>query len=176
MEMNDQVEARLEKLAKLREMGINPYPYGFAATHDSAGLQADKEKLLPPAPAEGQAPPDPDAQPAPEVAFAGRIVRYNLKGKLAFVHLKDDMGRMQIMFGRDAVGESGFELVKLLDIGDWVGVKGRMFITKTGEYSVHARTVELLSKAVRPLPIPKEKIENGVKIIFDEFKDVETRY
>src|SRR5690606_23787050 len=81
-----------------------------------------------------------------------------------------------IMFGRDAVGESGFELVKLLDIGDGVGVKARMFITKTGEYSVHARTVELLSKAVRPLPIPKEKIENGVKVIFDEFKDVETRY
>ena len=161
MEMNDQVEARLEKLGKLREMGINPYPYSFAFTHDSAGLQAAKDALL----ASNE-----------DVAFAGRIVRYNLKGKLAFVHLKDDMGRMQVMFGRDAVGEPAFELVKMLDIGDWVGVKGPMFITKTGEYSVHAKGVELLSKAVRPLPIPKEKIENGVKVIFDEFKDVETRY
>ncbi len=173
MEMNDQVEARLEKLRKLREMGINPYPYGFTPTHDSAALQAEKERLLPPPAAEG----DTAARPnGPEVAFAGRIVRYNLKGKLAFVHLKDDMGRMQIMFGRDAVGEPSFELVKILDIGDWIGVKGTMFTTRAGEYTVHARTVELLSKAVRPLPIPKEKIENGVKIIFDEFKDVETRY
>jgi lysyl-tRNA synthetase, class II len=173
MEMNDQVEARLEKLRKLREMGINPYPYGFAPTHDSAALQAEKEKLLPPPAAEGDSAPP---ATGPEVAFAGRIVRYNLKGKLAFVHLKDDMGRMQIMFGRDAVGEPSFELVKILDIGDWIGVKGSMFITRAGEYTVHAKTVELLSKAVRPLPIPKEKIENGVKVIFDEFKDVETRY
>ena len=161
MEMNDQVEARLEKLQRLREMGVNPYPYGFKPTHDSAALQAHKDDLL--------------AAPT-EVAFAGRIVRYNLKGKLAFVHLKDDKGRMQVMFGRDAVGEAGFELVKLLDIGDWVGVRGHMFITKTGEYTIHAASAELLSKAVRPLPIPKEKIENGVKVIFDEFKDVETRY
>jgi lysyl-tRNA synthetase, class II len=173
MEMNDQVEARLEKLRKLREMGINPYPYGFAPTHDSAALLAEKEKLLPPPAAEGESAP---AAVGPEIAFAGRIVRYNLKGKLAFVHLKDDMGRMQIMFGRDAVGEPSFELVRILDIGDWIGVKGTMFITRAGEYTVHAKTVELLSKAVRPLPIPKEKIENGVKVIFDEFKDVETRY
>jgi len=173
MEMNDQVEARLEKLRKLREMGINPYPYGFAPTHDSAALTAEKEKLLPPPAVEGDSAP---AATGPEIAFAGRIVRYNLKGKLAFVHLKDDMGRMQIMFGRDAVGEPSFELVKILDIGDWIGVKGSMFITRAGEYTVHAKTVELLSKAVRPLPIPKEKIENGVKVIFDEFKDVETRY
>jgi lysyl-tRNA synthetase class 2 len=171
MEMNDQVEARLEKLRKLREMGINPYPYGFTLTHDSAALLAAKDALLPAAVAEGETP-----VPGPEIAFAGRIVRYNLKGKLAFVHLKDDAGRMQIMFGRDAVGEPSFELVKILDIGDWIGVKGTMFVTRAGEYSVHAKTVELLSKAVRPLPIPKEKIENGVKVIFDEFKDVETRY
>ncbi len=173
MEMNDQVEARLEKLRKLREMGINPYPYGFAPTHDSAGLIAEKEKLLPPVGADGVVAP---GVVGPEVAFAGRIVRYNLKGKLAFVHLKDDTGRMQIMFGRDAVGEPSFELVKILDIGDWIGAKGTMFVTRAGEYTVHAKTVELLSKAVRPLPIPKEKIEDGKKVIFDEFKDVETRY
>ncbi len=175
MEMNDQVEARLEKLGKLREMGINPYPYSFAATHDSAGLLLDKSKLLPPEVEAVGASSDIVIQ-GPEIAFAGRIVRYNLKGKLAFVHLKDDMGRQQVMFGRDAVGEGSFELVKLLDIGDWVGVRGYMFITRTGEYTVHVRTVELLSKAVRPLPIPKEKIEDGKKIIFDEFRDVETRY
>jgi lysyl-tRNA synthetase class 2 len=175
MEINDQVEARLDKLRKLREMGINPYPYRFAPTHDSAQLIEQKDTLLPPAAPEGAAESAP-VRTGPEVAFAGRIVRYNLKGKLAFVHLKDDMGRMQIMFGREQVGEPAFELVKILDIGDWIGVKGTMFITRAGEYTVHAKTVELLSKAVRPLPIPKEKMEDGKKIIFDEFKDVETRY
>ena len=162
METNDQVEARLDKLQKLRETGINPYPYSFPITHDSAALLRDRETLL-----------------ASErlIAFAGRIVRYNLKGKIAFLHLKDGMGRLQVMFGRDAVGEAGFELVKMFDIGDWIGVHGPMFITKTGEYSVRAQQVELLAKAVRPLPIPKEKIdEQGNKVIFDEFKDVETRY
>ena len=179
MEMNDQVEARLEKLGKLKAMGINPYPYGFAFTHDSAALLAEKDQLLPPAPTGSEPSAVAVATVAtqgPDISFAGRIVRYNLKGKLAFVHLKDDMGRQQVMFGRDAVGEPAFELVKLLDIGDWIGVKGYMFITRRGEYTVHARSVELLSKAVRPLPIPKEKIEDGVKVIFDEFKDVELRY
>ncbi len=161
METNDQVEARLEKLGKLREMGINPYPYRFPLTHDSAALAAAREALL----ASGE-----------EVAFAGRIVRYNLKGKLAFAHLKDGSGRQQAMFTLDGVGAQGFELVKMLDIGDWIGVRGPMFITKAGEYTVQAKAVELLSKAVRPLPIPKEKIEDGRKIIFDEFKDLETRY
>ncbi len=161
METNDQVEARLEKLERLRALGINPYPYRFATTHDTAALLREREALL----ASGA-----------EVAFAGRLMRYNLKGKIAFVHLKDAAGRQQVMFGRDAVGEAGFELVKLLDIGDWVGVRGPMFTTKTGEFTVHAQSVELLSKAVRPLPIPKEKIEDGRKVIFDEFTDVETRY
>ncbi len=159
--MNDQVEARLDKLQKLKDMGINPYPYSFKFTHHSAGLLEEKDALL--------------AEPK-DVAFGGRLVRYNLKGKLAFVHLKDEHGRLQVMFGKDAIGEPAFEIVKMLDIGDWVGVTGYMFVTKTGEYSVHAKTVEILAKALRPLPIPKEKIEDGVKVIFDEFKDVETRY
>jgi lysyl-tRNA synthetase class 2 len=162
METNDQVEARLDTLAKLREKGINPYPYRFPLTHDSAALKANEATLL----ASGET-----------VAYAGRVIRYNLKGKIAFIHLKDGFGRMQTMIQRDGVGEDGFELVKLFDIGDWVGVKGPMVMTKTGEFSVQAKEVTLLSKAVRPLPIPKEKVdEQGNKVIFDEFKDVETRY
>lgn len=162
METNDQVEARLEKLKALREKGINPYPYRFAVTHDSAALRASEEDLL----ASGEA-----------VGYAGRVVRYNLKGKIAFLHLKDGLGRMQVMFGKAQVGEEAFDLVKMADIGDWLGVTGPMMRTKTGEFTLQAATVELLSKAVRPLPIPKEKIgEDGQKVIFDEFKDVETRY
>jgi lysyl-tRNA synthetase class 2 len=162
MEMNDQVEARLETLRRLREKGINPYPYKFPLTHDSAALKANQEALL----ASGET-----------VAYAGRVIRYNLKGKIAFVHLKDGFGRLQAMIQKDAVGEDGFELVKMLDIGDWVGVKGPAIVTKTGEFSVQAKEVVLLSKAVRPLPIPKEKVdEQGNKVVFDEFKDVELRY
>ncbi len=161
METNDQVEARLEKLRQLREMGINPYPYSFPLSHDVEKLAQEREGLL----ASGQS-----------VAFAGRIVRYNLKGKIAFVHLKDGTGRMQVMFSLEAVGEAGFEQVKMLDIGDWIGVHGPVFVTQRGEYSVKAHQVQLLAKAIRPLPIPKEKVENGQKIIFDEFKDIETRY
>lgn len=161
MEKNDQVEARLEKLELLRQKGINPYPYSFPVSHSSAALLAERETLL--------------AEPKP-VAFAGRVVRYNLKGKIAFLHLKDEEGRMQVMFGKEAVGEEGFELVRLTDIGDWLGVEGTMFVTKTGEYSLHAAKVSLLSKAIRPLPVPKEKVEDGRKVVFDEFRDVETRY
>ena len=162
LETNDQVEARLETLRKLREKGINPYPYSFPLTHDSAALKANQEALL----ASGET-----------VAYAGRVIRYNLKGKIAFIHLKDGYGRLQAMIQKDGVGEDGFELVKAFDIGDWVGVKGPAILTKTGEFSVQAKEVVLLAKAVRPLPIPKEKTdENGNKVIFDEFKDVETRY
>src|SRR5690606_11686521 len=80
METNDQVEARLETLRQLREKGVNPYPYKFPLTHDSARLKANEEALL----ASGET-----------VAYAGRLIRYNLKGKIAFIHLKDGHGRLQ---------------------------------------------------------------------------------
>ena len=162
MEMNDQVKARLTKLDKLREMGVNPYPYKYELSHSSEALREEKESLL---------------ESGSEITWAGRIVRYNRKGKMCFTHLKDQFGRLQVVFAKSEIGEDVYEVVKLLDIGDWVGVKGKMFETPTGEYSIRAVEVELLSKAVRPLPIPKEKVdENGEKIVFDEFKDVETRY
>ncbi len=162
MEKNDQVIARLAKLDKLREMGINPYPYKFERTHNSEELHAAKTELI---------------SAETEVAWAGRVVRYNRKGKMCFTHLKDQFGRLQVVFARDEVGLEPYEVVKMVDIGDWVGVCGKMFETPTGEYSVRATKVELLSKAVRPLPVPKEKWdEEGNKVVFDEFKDVETRY
>lgn len=161
LDMNDQVEARLAKLDELRKNGINPYPYSFDFTHRSGQLIAEKGTL----------------DGATEVIrAAGRIVRFNRKGKMCFMHIKDEDGRIQIMASLDSVGEQNFELIKLLDIGDWVGAEGTMFTTKLGEYSIHASKVVMLSKAVRPLPIPKEKIENGQKIIYDEFKDMELRY
>ncbi len=161
MEKNDQVEARLVKLDKLRELGVNPYPYKYEVSHNSDQLKEAQEQLI---------------ADETDVSFAGRIVRYNRKGKMCFMHLKDQFGRLQVVLAKGGLEEDKYEIVKLLDIGDWIGVKGKMIITRTGELTVHGFDVEILSKAVRPLPVPKEKIENGEKIVFDEFKDVDTRY
>lgn len=159
---NDQVQARLDKLAKFREMGVNPYPPKFNRTHTSEMLRNEREKLL----ASGE-----------KVSFAGRVVRYNRKGKLCFIHLKDRYGRLQIVCAKDIVGEKDYEIVKMADFGDFLGVEGSMMETKTGEYSVKADRIEMLAKSVRPLPVPKEIVdENGNKKIFNEFKDVDTRY
>jgi len=162
LDKNDQVEARLAKLDKLREMGVNPYPHHFSVTCDSKKLQAEKEAFL-----ESQS----------EVSWAGRVVRYNRKGKMCFMHLKDREGRLQVVVMASHVSEQNYEIVKMLDIGDWVGVKGPCMVTQAGEFSIRAHEVILLSKAVRPLPTPKEKIdEQGNKVIFDEFTNVELRY
>ena len=161
-DMNDQVQARLAKLAKFKEMGIEAYPHKFNRTHDSKTLKENKEALM----ASGE-----------EVAFAGRVVRFNRKGKMCFMHLKDRYGRLQVVCARDEVGEENYEVVKMTDLGDFIGVNGFMFETQTGEYSVHVKKVTMLSKAVRPLPVAKEKVdENGNKVVFNEFADVDTRY
>ena len=159
---NDQVIARLQKLSKFKEMGIEAYPHSFKRTHDSAKLKEEKDSLM---------------ASEREISFAGRVVRFNRKGKVCFMHLKDRYGRLQVVCARDLVGEENYEVVKLIDLGDFVGVTGVMFETQTGEYSVKVSSVTMLSKAVRPLPTPKEKIdENGNKIVFNEFADVDTRY
>ncbi len=158
---NDQVQSRLDKLAKLRELGVEPYPYKFDFSHTTKTLVEQKAELN---------------GTETQISVPGRIVRFNRKGKMAFIHIKDDYGRIQGMIARDHVGEDKYEQVKLLDIGDWVGLTGTMFETKMGEYSVRVQKIEILSKALRPLPIPKEKMEDGRKVIFDQFKDMETRY
>ena len=123
-DMNDQVMARLAKLDKFKEMGVDAYPHKFNRTHDS--------KVL-----------------------------------------KD----LQVVVARDEVGEENYEIVKMTDLGDFIGVNGTMFETQSGEYSVRAEKVTMLSKAVRPLPVAKEKVdENGNKVVFNEFADVDTRY
>ena len=161
-EMNDQYKARLDKLSKFKEMGVNPYPHKFDRTHTSELLREKKEELL---------------KSEEKIAFAGRVVRYNRKGKLCFMHLKDRYGRLQVVCAKDLVGESDYEIVKMIDFGDIVGVTGSMMETHTGEYSVKADKIEMLAKAIRPLPVPKEIVdENGNKKVFNEFKDVDTRY
>lgn len=132
---SDQHEVRLAKLAKLRELGINPYPGRFPTSH---GL--DEARHL-----------------APEtkgVAVAGRLMTMRVMGKLSFATLGDHSGRIQISVSQDDVGEEFYKGVwkKLLDLGDFVGIEGETWVTKTGELTVKASRVTLLGKALRPLP------------------------
>src|SRR5476651_2207912 len=92
-----------------------------------------------------------------QVAFAGRVVSFRLMGKAGFAHISDGEAKIQGYFRKDDLGELGWELYNLLDIGDHVGVTGYLFITKTGEKSIHVSAVTPLSKALHNVPIGKEK-------------------
>lgn len=160
--VNDQQMARLRKIDQLRSLGIDPYPPVFHATYSSSQLLESRES---------------PNETNTIIAYAGRVVRYNRKGKICFMHIKDQFGKIQAVISATEVGDEAYEVVKLVDLGDWIGVKGEMFTTKTGEYSVLASQFNMLSKAIRPLPTPKEKnVSEGDSIKFDEFSDVETRY
>jgi lysyl-tRNA synthetase class 2 len=135
-------EARREKLAALRERGVDPFAYAFDRSHSAA---------------EALAAFDPDEET--RVRFAGRVVSRRGHGKTTFMHLEDASGRLQVYLKRDIVGEDAYEVVKLTDLGDFIGVEGHMFRTRTGEVTVHVDAVALLTKAVRPLPVGKEDAE-----------------
>ncbi|HSI73076.1 MAG TPA: lysine--tRNA ligase [Fimbriimonas sp.] len=152
-------EVRLQKLARMRELGHDPYKVEkFERTDSAKGL------LDTPLPADGERGPD--------VSFAGRVVSYRLMGKAGFAHLSDGDGKIQGYFRKDELGEVGWELYNLLDIGDHVGVTGYLFITKTGEKSIHVSTITPLSKALHAIPIGKEKDGHT----FYGLSDVEARY
>jgi lysyl-tRNA synthetase class 2 len=156
---NQLMEIRKEKLEKLHEQGINPYPYGFETTHFSKNIGDQFDTL------EEQV-----------VRIAGRIMSVRLMGKVAFCHIQDRDGRIQVYLRKDAIGDTSFEVFKMLDMGDIIGIEGKVFKTRTGEISVFASEMELLSKSLRPLPIVKEKEEDGEHVVFDQFADKELRY
>ena len=149
------IDFRLEKLTKLRENGIDPYPYSFKKTHFSESIKSSYDKL------EGKT-----------VIVAGRVMSLRKMGKASFCHIKDNEGRMQAYVKRDDVGTDSYTNFKLLDIGDYLGIEGYVFKTKTGETSIHASSLTILSKSIRPIPIVKEK--EGEE--FDSFADKELRY
>ncbi|WP_052304201.1 lysine--tRNA ligase [Caldithrix abyssi] len=153
------MKVRFEKLNRLRELGINPYPYEYPQTHKSREIKENFEKL------EKQI-----------VSVAGRMMTVRLMGKAAFCDIQDEQGRIQIYVRKNEIGEQDFEIFKMLDIGDLVGFKGEVFKTRTGEISVFAREFKLLAKSLRPLPIVKEKEEDGKRIVYDQFADKEMRY
>lgn len=157
---------RREKVAQLTQLGVNPYPYEFNITSNSADIKNDPA-IIHEDPAQGK-----------RVAVAGRIMTRRIMGKAAFFNLQDEKGTIQIYIRRDDVGEENYNTVfkKLTDLGDIAGIKGYVFTTQTGEITIHAEHFELLCKAVRPMPIAKEMEVDGKKVVFDAFADKELRY
>jgi len=158
---SDLISQRLRKVQDLRERGVNPYPYRFKRTYLSADVIRDFERLK---------------SSEETVSLAGRIMSIRMMGKASFSHIQDRAGRIQIYVRRDSVGDGAFETYKLLDIGDFIGVTGNVFRTRTGEITLEVKRLEVLCKAIRQLPIVKVKEEDGRKIVFDEFADKEQRY
>ncbi len=165
MELNEQELIRRQKLVELQEHNINAYPADlWTNTHNS------KEML------NGFA-TNPDA--FREVSFAGRIMSVRDMGKASFAVLQDSIGRIQIYVKRDdlCTGEDksayDFLFKKMLDIGDIIGVKGYVFVTKMGETSIHVNSLTLLCKSLRPLPVVKKDADGN---IHDAFSDPEMRY
>ena len=135
------VEAhRRETRAQVEALGVRPFAYRFDRTHAAEEALALYQDAM--------------GEEGPEVAVAGRIVSWRSQGKTAFGHLEDVTGRIQGYFRQDALGDA-FPLVKLLDLGDHVGIRGKLFRTRTGEVTVKVASFELLAKSLRPLPLPK---------------------
>jgi lysyl-tRNA synthetase class 2 len=157
------IRARQEKLERLRELGVEPYAYRFEPT--SSADAASRDFL-----AGGE-------QTGTQVRLAGRVRSLRPHGKTTFAHLEDHSGKIQIYFRIDGLAEGGYDLVQLLDLGDWIGVEGEVFRTRTGEITVRADRLELLAKTVRPLPYGKEETDDsGASIVHGGFADVEGRY
>lgn len=163
LELSEQEIVRRQCLQSLRDMGIDPYPAAeFPTNAFSTDIKADFK----------------DEDEPREVVIAGRMMGRRVMGKASFAELQDSKGRIQVYVARDEIcPDENKELYntvfkKLLDIGDFIGVKGFVFRTQTGEISVHAKELVLLSKSLKPLPIVKYK--DGVA--YDKFDDPELRY
>ena len=161
MQLSEQELIRREKLDKLRAYGINPYPAALYLVNTTSGkIKSDYE--------EGK-----------KVVVAGRLMSRRIQGKASFAELQDSAGRIQLYLNRDEIctGEdkSLYNEVykKLLDIGDIIGVEGELFTTQVGEKTIMVKKFTMLSKSLRPLPLPKKDAEGKV---YDEFNDPELRY
>lgn len=149
-EISEQMQVRLDKMHKIEEKGWLPFGHRFEWTHHAADVDAQFEEL---------------SAAEAKVKMAGRIMAIRGHGKTCFMDMQDKTGRLQVYVRKDAIGEENYALIKMMDIGDTVGVTGTIFRTHMGEISIKAEAIEMLSKALRPLP---EK--------YHGLKDVEMRY
>jgi len=158
---NQLLKQRREKLGRIIEQGINPYPVVSNRTHYIGELLTDKESWI---------------SSEQSVSVCGRLVAMRRQGKLGFGNIEDISGRIQIYVAQNLTGEENYEVFKLYDTGDFVQIDGTLFNTQAGEYSIKTAHVTLLSKNLRPLPAVKEKTVDGKLIRYDEFADIELRY
>ena len=159
--LSEQEKIRRDKLLKLTEYGINPYPANsFDTSTTSDKIKSDYKENKP-------------------VKIAGRLMSRRIQGKASFAELQDDKGKIQLYFNRDEIctgdDKSLYNEVykKLLDIGDIIGINGSLFTTKVGEKTVLVKKFSLLSKCLKPLPVPKTDSDG---IMYDQFNDPESRY
>ena len=157
-------QARRDKLAALQQRGVSGFAYRFERSHTASEAIA--------AFGEGA-----EVTKVTEVAVAGRLIAVRDHGKSFFAHLADQSGRIQLYFKKDVVGDDAFAVVQLLDLGDHVGVHGTLMKTRTGEITVQVQRLELLAKALRPLPLGKvTRREDGTEEHHSDFADPELRY
>lgn len=158
-DLNFLMKARRDKLDALRAASTEPFAYSFDRSHSAmeavTALGASDE--------------------GPVVSVAGRLTSWRSQGKTAFAHLADMDGRVQLYFRRDEIGEAAWTQLNAWDLGDWVGVRGAMMRTKTGEATVKVHEATLLSKSLRPLPFGKEQMVDGQMVRYSGFSDTEQR-
>lgn len=159
--LNQLLTVKKNKLKKLIELGVDPYPTRSTRTHKIKVLIDRKDDFI---------------TSEEIVTITGRLKAMRRQGKVGFGNIADDSGNMQIFVKKDKVGENNYEIFKLLDLGDFVQIKGACFVTKRGEFSIRAHKVTVLGKSLLPLPTVKEKVVDGKKQRFDEFSDIELRY
>jgi lysyl-tRNA synthetase class 2 len=154
-------EARREKRAALEALGVRPFAYRYERSHTAQqALESYRDSM---------------AENGPTVALAGRIVSWRPKGKVVFGDLEDPSGRIQLYFRHDDLG-AGYEVVKLLDLDDHVGVSGKIFRTKAGEITIRVADVTLLAKSLRPLPRGKTQSTDEGEVTYGGLQDPEVRY
>lgn len=161
-------QLRLEKLDQLRALGIEPYPAERFLANTTV---ADIQRIYKESPDQAQ-----------EVILAGRLMGRRIMGGVSFGELQDHTGKVQLYFARDILCPNEDKSVyntffkKLLDLGDLIGIEGETFTTQVGALAIRVASIKLLSKALKPLPSPKEVVENGVKKTYYSFSNPEQRY
>ncbi len=170
-DLDRSVRARMEKLERLRERGIEPFAHAYARTHGARDAAAAFEA------AEAAGTLSERGQ-GDEVRVGGRMVAFRSHGKSAFADVEDGSGRIQVYFRRNLLGERAFRDLELLDLGDWIGARGRLFRTRMGQVTVQVADWTLLTKSLRPLPLGKTEVddETGERIAHGGFADTEARY
>ncbi len=158
IDTSDQFAVRQAKLAELRQQGLNPFSSNWKQSHSSAAaIEAWIE----------------DEENSPVVSCAGRIIAIRKMGKASFARILDQAGTLQVYFKKDIIGEEAYDrFKKLLDLGDFIGVRGTLFKTTTGEVTLRVEAFEMVSKALRPLPEKWHGLQDDDQIYRQRYLDL----